>query len=171
MLLAGSPLLGPRVCESLGWVVLSPRMAFRTGPPPYFLPGPLVLDSSVLSPPTLHSVPTPRVVLPPGTLRGIQSCSPGSRFLLSLGRVDVDTPTPSWSYRGRSDNSARATLSTGNTKSTEFPHHAQSLSKRLGGVGTGAAGGTDPIPLLNVPKYLFSGLREFWSRYSVGRIH
>lgn len=102
VLLPGSPLLGPRVCESLGWMALS-SLTFRTALHQPFCR--VLLPSSprcfISSPPTLHSALAPRVALTPGHF---QAFSPAARAQVSLFLprrcVNMDTPPPSLRYRG-----------------------------------------------------------------------
>lgn len=77
-MLPGSPFLSSRVCESLGWVVLSLGRSVPPGTPPYFLPGPSPLSALCFlsGPPTLYIARAAWVVLLPGTLPCVQSWSP-----------------------------------------------------------------------------------------------
>lgn len=85
VLLPGSPSLGPRVCESLGWVVLSPRLARSTRPP-------TLLSSGFLHP-SLHCACTP-VPSSPG------SCSQGRFLALRPGAWGSRAHSPRLGSRG-----------------------------------------------------------------------
>lgn len=113
VLLPGSPFLGPRVCESLGWMVLSSPLTFRSALHQPFCR--VLLPSSprcfISSPPHPAFCPSAPGGSAPRALSGVQSCSPGAGVSLPAPEVcEHGYPTTQLAFPGRSAATARCTF-------------------------------------------------------------